>query len=214
MALRNAFQHTLIVEAPIAFAVLAFILCVLSVAIVRGRARPGRQPSKRANHPRLETTVLTLLLCTAVFLVWFDLSKNNAEARPLGRPELVVDVTASQWCWKFHYERQPVTVDADCVRGSYPTLALPTNRVVELRVTSTDVIHGFWIPYLRYKIYAMPDHVNTFEVDLTQTGTWPGRCAVFCGLYHSTMDFTLRVMDAHRFSRWLNANSGSQGTPS
>ena len=209
MALRNEFQHTLIVEAPIAVGVLALISCILIVAMVRGRARPGRQASKRANHPRLEGTVLAVLLCSAVFLAWFDISNNNAEARPLGHPALVVDVTASQWCWKFHYEHSAVTVQADCLGGSYPVLGLPTNRVVQLRITSTDVIHGFWIPYLRYKIYAMPDHVNTVEVDLTQTGSWPGRCAVFCGLYHSTMDFTLRAMDPSAFSRWMGPAGGT-----
>jgi cytochrome c oxidase subunit 2 len=82
-------------------------------------------------------------------------------------------------------------------------MVLPTNRIVRINVTSTDVIHGFWVPYLRFKTYAMPDHISSFEVDLKHTGSWPGRCAAFCGLYHATMDFTVRVVGAHTFARWL-----------
>jgi cytochrome c oxidase subunit 2 len=69
---------------------------------------------------------------------------------------------------------------------------LPTGRPVEIDVTSTDVIHAVWVPYLEYKIYAYPDHVNRFTVTLTHDGRWIGRCAQICGLYHYAMDFWLR----------------------
>ena len=116
-----------------------------------------------------------------------------------------VQVTAFQWCWRFHYVGQPVTVTAQCQGGPDPTLVLPTGEPVELDVTSSDVIHAVWVPYLRYKIYAYPGHVNTFTVTLTHTGRWIGRCAQLCGLFHYEMDFYLQAETPAQFDRWLRA---------
>ena len=76
-------------------------------------------------------------------------------------------------------------------------------------MTSSDVIHAVWVPYLRYKIYAYPGHVNTFTVTLTHTGRWIGRCAQLCGLFHYEMDFYLQAETPAQFDRWLRAQGGS-----
>ncbi len=154
----------------------------------------------------LEPTALVLLLCVAVFLVWFDVSHNVAEGAPQDSPALTVQVTGFQWCWRFDYVGKGVTVTGTCAHGNDPVLVLPTGRTIRFEVTSEDVIHGFWVPYLRFKTYAMPDHVNTFEVKLDSAGTWPGRCAVFCGLYHAFMDFSVHAVSPSAFSNWLRAH--------
>ena len=125
-----------------------------------------------------------------------------------------VQVTGFQWCWRFHYVGQPVTMTAQCQGGPDPTLVLPTGKPVELDVTSSDVIHAVWVPYLRYKIYAYPGHVNTFTVTLTHTGRWIGRCAQLCGLFHYEMDFYLQAVTPAQFDHWLRAHGGSVTTGS
>ena len=59
---------------------------------------------------------------------------------------------------------------SQCRGGPYPTLVLPAGEPVELDLTSIDVIHAFWLPYLRFKMYAYPDHVNSFTTTLDADG--------------------------------------------
>jgi cytochrome c oxidase subunit 2 len=120
-----------------------------------------------------------------------------------------VQVTGYQWCWRFHYAGQPVTVDGQCPGGPLPVLVLPTGRPVELDVTSADVVHAFWVPYLRFKMYAYPGHTDRFTLTLAHPGRWIGRCAQLCGLYHYGMDFYLQAVSPAAFEVFLHAHGGT-----
>jgi cytochrome c oxidase subunit 2 len=142
------------------------------------------------------------------FLVFSSFTANAREF-PDPKPALRVQVTAFQWCWRFHYVGQPVTVTGQCQDGSLPTLVLPAGRPVELDVTSVDVIHAFWLPVLDFKMYAYPGHTNTFTTTLTRTGRWIGRCAQLCGLYHYQMDFWVQVVSPAAFNQFLRSKGGA-----
>jgi len=120
-----------------------------------------------------------------------------------------VQVTAFQWCWRFRYVGQPVTVTGSCADGDYPVLVLPAGVPVEIDLASADVVHAFWVPYLDYKMDAFPGHVDRFTVTLPRAGRWIGRCAQLCGLYHYEMDFYLQVVPQAQFGRWLHARGGA-----
>jgi cytochrome c oxidase subunit 2 len=102
-----------------------------------------------------------------------------------------------------------VTVTGSCAGGDYPVLVLPAGLPVEIDLTSADVVHAFWVPYLDYKMDAFPGHVDRFTVTLPRPGRWIGRCAQMCGLYHYEMDFYLQVVPQAQFSRWLHARAGA-----
>ena len=93
---------------------------------------------------------------------------------------------------------------------------LPVNRQVELHVTSLDVIHSFWVPEFLFKRDVIPGHPNHFQVTLTKTGTYTGHCSELCGLYHSRMLFTLKVVTPQQFQQWIKTQqktSPSNGQP-
>jgi cytochrome c oxidase subunit II len=173
----------------------------------RRRRKRGQDPSLRAKADKLEMGYVTALAGIVAFLVVASFTANAREF-PDPKPALRVQVTAYQWCWRFHYAGQPVTILGQCQGGSLPTLVLPVGQPVELDVTSIDVIHAFWLPYLRFKIYAYPGHTNTFTVTLSHTGHWIGRCAQLCGLYHYEMDFYLQAVSPAAFDQFLRARGG------
>jgi cytochrome c oxidase subunit 2 len=78
-----------------------------------------------------------------------------------------------------------------------------------VEVTSADVVHAFWVPYLRFKIYAYPGHWNNFTVTLRHDGRWIGRCAQICGLLHYEMDFYVKAVPPATFDKFLHARGGS-----
>lgn len=209
MPFRQTFAQLFAQDVAIAWVVFGLVVATLIAAMLLSwhRRRTGKGPSRKSTANRIEVTYLTALIGVAVFLVVASLTANAKESTD-PKPAMRVQVTAFQWCWQFRYSGQPVTVTARCQGGPIPTLVLPTGRPVELDITSTDVIHAFWVPYLRYKIYAYPGHVNSFTVTLTHNGRWMGRCAQICGLYHYQMDFWLQAVPPAQFGRWLHAHQG------
>jgi cytochrome c oxidase subunit 2 len=207
MNLRGVFDRVFGVELPIAVAVFVIVCAVVAFALVRYRAGRGHSPSRKHKHPVAESVYAIFLVLVAGSLVGFTASENAAERASLGPPQVRVKIVAFQWCWRFEYVGTPVTVTGTCIdQGDDPTLVLPTDERVEVLVTSTDVVHEWWSPFLRFKISAFPDWTNSFEVDLTQTGSWPGRCSQYCGLYHYRMDFVLKAVPPAAFRAWLQAH--------
>ena len=192
--------------------VLIVLTLVAALLISRRRRRRSLGSSQKAENKRIELTYFSVGVVVAIALIVFSLHLNNEETAYANDPPpgaLVVRVVGYQWCWKFDYLGHDVSASGTCNGPSGdPVLMLPAHRAVHFEVISNDVIHGFWIPYLRWKIYAYPDHINNFTATLDQTGSWPGRCSEFCGLYHYRMDFTLRVVPPAQFSSWLQAHHG------
>jgi cytochrome c oxidase subunit 2 len=94
----------------------------------------------------------------------------------------VVDVVGRQWSWQM----TPTTVKA----GS----------VVEFRVTSDDVNHGFalYAPdgLIVTQSQAMPGYTNKLLHTFKEPGTYTVQCLEYCGLGHAPMKTTLQVVAA------------------
>lgn len=208
MNLRSNFHHAFTLEIIGACVVFGLVLLALAVALVRSKTRRGRRASEKSEHRILEPTYVVVVALAAIAIMTLSLT---ADARSDTKPPAVrVLVTGYQWCWRFAYQGTPVSVTANCVDGHTPTLVVPTGETVRLSVTSADVIHSFWVPYLRFKTVAYPDKVNAFETSLPTPGSWPGRCAEFCGLYHYAMDFTVQAMPPAAFRSWLHAQEAAR----
>lgn len=218
MPYRQIFDQVSTVQWAIAGTVGFILLCLLAFTLVHFRAGRGHEASRKTKHTRLEASyALVLLLFFAGYYLW-TISKNAAERSGLGPPAVTVNVKGFRWCWRFTYLHEGVVSTGSCndavsrvnapPRPTRPLLVVPTGEVVRFNLTSSDVVHGFWLPYLDFKMYVYPDHVNTFETRFTKPGVHVGRCAVFCGLDHYEMDFVLRIVPPGSFDRWLAANRG------
>ena len=210
MPFQSAFHQLFTQDATIAAAVFLLVVMAMISAFLlsRRRRKRGQDPSRRDTADRLETGYVLALAGIVGFLVYSSFAANAREF-PDPKAPLHVQVTGYQWCWRFHYQGQPVTVDAQCNGGPLPTLVLPAGRPVELDVTSVDVVHAFWVPDLRFKMNAYPGHVNSFTLTLTHPGRWIGRCAQLCGLYHYGMDFYVQAVSPAAFDRFLRSHGGT-----
>ncbi len=111
-----------------------------------------------------------------------------------------IDVEARQWQWTFTYP------DAEGgPRAALNVLHIPAGRVVELRVTSADVIHSFWVPRLAGKIDAIPGHVNRLRISAERPGIYRGVCAEFCGSEHTRMEMTVEAHPEPDYAARLSA---------
>jgi cytochrome c oxidase subunit 2 len=123
------------------------------------------------------------------------------------RPSLTVDVTGAKWEWTFRYPVYGITRRSGTV-GRQP-LVVPTGEAVRFNLATTDVIHAFWVPEVRYKRDLIPGATESVTLMFPDAGTFQGQCAEFCGLRHAEMLFTVRAVAPAVFASW--ARSGGEG---
>ncbi len=181
-----------------------FAAAVVVWAIVMGAAIYAVVGKKR---PRSERFADTFILIGGVafptiglaILLLFGLSLlpswTSAET-----PDVRVNVRAEQYWWRLGYELP----DGKVVETANE-LHLPNDATVEFVLTSTDVIHSFWIPALGGKMDAIPGRTNVLRLTPTKPGTYRGVCAEFCGPSHTLMAFPVVVHKVVDFLTWLEA---------
>jgi cytochrome c oxidase subunit 2 len=80
---------------------------------------------------------------------------------------------------------------------------LPVGERVKFNITSTDVVHGFWIPAFMIQIQNLPGVKNNIEFSANKIGTYPGRCNILCGRAHSQMLFTVKVVSVSEYEEYI-----------
>jgi cytochrome c oxidase subunit II len=182
----------------------ALVIGLILFVVVRFRRRDDRLPFQRRENIPIEVTymVVPLLIVGALFGITFFSVRFIDEVDD--DPDVTVAVIGFQWQWQFDYPADGVSViGTDRVE---PELVLPAGATVRFDLRSVDVIHSFWIPGFRFKRDVFPGQTQTFQVDVGErTGSWPdsGVCAEFCGLDHSSMRFSVRIVTPNEFERWL-----------
>jgi len=88
-----------------------------------------------------------------------------------------------------------------CIR-LHNELHIPANTPVDIYVTSSDVIHSFWVPRLAGKIDAIPGHTSVLRLEADEPGDYRGQCAEFCGRGHAHMQFRVSAHSKTDFETW------------
>lgn len=119
-------------------------------------------------------------------------------------PSMTIEISGRQYWWRvtYHLPNQPKVVSANEVR-------LPAGRRVELKVSSQDVIHSFWIPALAGKMDMIPGRINRLSMLAEKPGIYRGPCAEFCGSSHALMALSAVVMEPSDFDEWLQTEAQS-----
>jgi cytochrome c oxidase subunit 2 len=189
----------------VATAIAMVVVVLFAVPLVRFRSRRSRRagdegdPPQTKGHVPLEVvyTAVPLLIVAGIFAVEL---RTHDRITDTGTPTMSIDVTGFQWGWRFAYPTGAAVVGT---ADRPPQLVLAAGRVVELRLHSPDVIHDFFVPGFLTKLDVIPGQDNRLVVTPTRTGTFIGHCAEFCGLDHARMNFSVRVLPAAEFDRWL-----------
>lgn len=144
---------------------------------------------------RLEVAwTLTVVVLLAGVAAYSTLLLYHLDALPEHVDEYV-NVIAHQWYWEFCYPQNNT-----CYNSSYdPSTNTTTGGdlwaqpgwVVQVNVTSADVVHSFNIPQLGVRIDAFPARTNYFAfavpADAAVGTLYLIQCTEFCGTFHGTM---------------------------
>lgn len=186
-----------------ALAVGVLVWGLIIVAIVAYRRRSNEAPAQtRYNIPiEMLYTIAPLIMIMTMF--YFTARDQSEIQKVTDTQDLTVNVVGFKWNWGFNYLDQDVySVGTPDDRSE---LVLPVNKKVKFELTSPDVIHSFWIPSFLYKMDVIPGRKNVFEVTPNKEGVYAGRCAELCGVSHSQMLFTVRVVSQAEFDAWVQS---------
>ncbi len=190
---------------------------ILWVVIFHRKRTDRTPPQVRYNLPiEILYTVVPFIMVGVLF--FFTARDENYIDKLPARPDVVVTVVGYQWSWQFQYPQYKVPASplgVVALNGEpWPEAAAgagdPHNETVRFNLVSTDVVHSFWIVPFEFKRDVIPGHPNHFEVTPIKTGTFTGRCTELCGVYHSRMLFTVKIVTAGQFHTWINAQQRAQ----
>ncbi|HEX8148558.1 MAG TPA: cytochrome c oxidase subunit II [Pyrinomonadaceae bacterium] len=202
-------------------AVFLVVMGFLVAALVRRRRAYGGEaaPEVPDTRPepgverRMSHVVLAGVGMTVVILFVF-LVRSYVTGRALDslheQEHLTVTVVGHQWWWEVRYDNST----AAYVLTTANEIHLPVGRPVLFKLTSTDVIHSFWVPNLHGKTDLVPGHENVTWLKADREGTYRGQCAEFCGHQHAHMAFTVVVEPYEKFKAWYDAQLAPAAEPS
>jgi cytochrome c oxidase subunit 2 len=188
-------------------------------AVIFHRKRGDKLPPQvRYNMPiEILYTVIPFVLIAVLF--YYTAKDENVLTATPANPDVTVNVVGFQWSWEFDYPGQgvketgapwdPAKPDS---QQTLPVLEVPVGERVQFNLTSPDVVHAFWVPEFLFKRDVLPGHPNHFQVNLTKTGTYTGHCSELCGVYHSRMLFTLKVVTPQEYKTWIAQQKAIQST--
>lgn len=116
------------------------------------------------------------------------------------RPDVLIHAAAKQFT--FAFSTSPVADSAAWAHASTSPVEVPAGVLVEFRVTSLDVNHGFGIytpdGRLVAQTQAMPGYVNRLRVRFDKPGRYSILCLEYCGMAHHQMRGTIMVKDGRK----------------
>jgi cytochrome c oxidase subunit II len=186
-------------------------------AVVRYRRRPGDEVLPEQLHGNNTVEIIwTAIPTVIVFILFFFsmLTLGEVEASSDVERATTVEVEAFSWGWNFRYENGAT---ASGSAAEPPTLALPVQEPVRLRLTSVDVNHAFYVPDFLIKRdvidFGPAGLPNELTFTITEAGTYAGQCAEFCGTQHAEMVFTIDAMPRGDFDAYVQALAEGEPPP-
>jgi len=136
------------------------------------------------------------------------------------RADIVLKITGMQWKWQYEYPeagikyistlatpREQIANTAD--KGEHYLLevdkpvVLPVGKKIRILLTSTDVIHTWWVPQFGVKRDAVPGFLRETWVLIEKPGIYRGQCAELCGKDHGFMPVVVHAVPEPEYLAWL-----------
>jgi len=207
-------NHFFNLAAAIAIVALSIVMAAMVFFIITNREKKGQEkfiPEKRLSRTRARDAVIFAVISIIILFsvnVAGDRLTPNARFQPSVAESYLIHVTAYQWSFRFDY---PGNV------SSMGFLYVPENTIVMFNVTSTDVMHNFYLMQYRVSIDAIPGRFNVIWITTPALGSnsqlnYTVICKELCGTGHTSMEIPMTVMSQSAFNQWLTNQTATNST--
>jgi cytochrome c oxidase subunit 2 len=166
------------------------VVALVIVGVFLGVARSTRM-HRDVDYAKANRLRLVFFVTLAAILVTFLVLTLPHLPYPVeaSTPDRVVEAVGKQYAWSLTEGKTPTLAGWDSEFS--PSVTVPAKALVEFRVTTLDVNHGFslYAPdgQMVAQTQAMPGYVNRLRVTFDQPGTYTVLCLEFCGMSHHRM---------------------------
>ncbi len=195
--------------------VVAFVGVLLAYVMVRFRAARNPVPGHVTHNAVIEviwivvpTLLLAIIIIPSINLIYYEADDTN--------PYMTVTVTGHQWYWEYNYNAVAgldyssyMIADDKLQPGDIRRLSVdhplvvPIGEKIKFDITSSDVLHGFFLPSLGVQRYAIPGRIVTSWTLIPKPGTYYGQCNQICGLDHDAMPIEIKAVPMADYLAWV-----------
>jgi cytochrome c oxidase subunit 2 len=198
---------------------------VMIYSLIRHRKSQGAEAAT-FSHSTTAEIVWTVIPIVILLIMVVPSAETLIKLEDARKSELTVVITAYQWKWHYEYKGEDVSFYSSLARNSVVArrkdsgidpftvdnylrevdnrLVLPLGAKVRILVTSSDVVHAWWVPDLAIKKDAVPGFMNEAWFRPAETGIFRGQCAELCGMDHGYMPIVVEVVEADAWQAWLD----------
>ena len=108
--------------------------------------------------------------------------------------ETPIEVRSRQWSWEFYYPDANVTSTE---------LHIPVDKRARFKLTSEDVLHGFYVPAFRVKQDIIPGKEIDFSFTPIREGRYRLRDSQYSGTYFAANQTNVVVEPEEDYQQWL-----------
>ncbi len=188
-------------------AVSIFFTALIAVSILYFMVRYRRRHEDEVGQPErapiwleIAWSVIPLAIALAMFAwgtqVFVEIYRPPADA-------VTYYGVGKQWMWKFQHPGGQREINR---------LHVPVGQAIQMKLTSEDVIHSFFVPAFRVKQDAVPGRYTTVWFRATKPGTYHLFCTEYCGGEHSRMIGSVVALEPRQYEIWL-ASGGMSAQP-
>lgn len=180
----------------IALFLMTGLTAIMLYFVFRYNKKKNKTAVQNEGNIKLEIlwTVIPVLLALAMFYFgwagWKPMTKAPKDA-------LNITSVARMWSFSFEYKNGKQS----------PDLVVPVNTPIKINLISLDVIHSLYIPAFRVKSDMVPGREKMMWFLPQKIGDYDLYCAEYCGLRHSYMNSTVRVLSQEDYDKWYADSS-------
>lgn len=218
----------------------AVVFAIMIYSLIRHRKSSGHAPAKFSGPTGKIQWFWTLVPFAILLFIDFVLMGIPAVHAIIDmedtktKADLVLKVTGMQWKWQYEYPDSGVKfvsslatpreqVENKAAKGENYLLevdnpvVLPVGKKVRVLLTSTDVIHTWWVPQFGVKRDAIPGFLRETWIRLEKPGIYRGQCAELCGKDHGFMPVVVHAVTEPEYLAWIDkkkaeANDAAAGS--
>ncbi len=173
-------------------ALLGITIAVVYLSWRYSRKRYPTPLSQKDHNLWLEVTWTIIPSILVMVMFWYGW-EGYLSLRRVPDNAIPVQGTARMWSWLFTYENGKTS----------DKLYVPVGQPVNVRLTSVDVLHAFYVPAFRVKRDTVPGMETYAWFVAEEPGSYDLFCAEYCGVAHSAMITTVEAIPPAEFAAWL-----------
>ena len=151
--------------------VFAIVVAVTAYFLVRYRRRGKNELTSGVDHNLKLEIFWTVIPTILVFIVFYWGFETFLKMHVAPKDAIEIKATGQKWFWTFDYPNGATGLNE---------LVVPANQPVKLLLSSTDVIHSFFVPEFRVKMDALPNRYTIAWFEATASGDYDIFCTEYC----------------------------------